>query len=332
MKTALLFLSVFISVSLFGQRAVYLCQGDYSNKFHSSSNCTGLNNCKTNLLRVSVSQAQYTYRREYCCVCWDIDCPENQMSNSFKRNSNQNTFTPDYEFYNNSLNSSQSKRDANREKINEAYGYLLNFQCCINKQNKLLFEKEKSRVVKTIETKARGTDWSIGANVKNWLDFIYAPTRIPSIISDKELFSYIVNLPEGAVDVNAIMDVLETCDPQQISKITINNYNQIKNQVVHREVKKTADKPKVNLKPGKIIFYSQKSKYNLYSGSSFLGIVSPGNPLALTKNIHQNKSYRYTAQKVSKAGKIIKSTMLPVQVRNLTNVFIKNNGAEYSYQ
>lgn len=50
---------------------VYVCMGDYSYKYHSRTNCTGLNNCRGELYYMDSYTASNTYRRTPCCVCYN---------------------------------------------------------------------------------------------------------------------------------------------------------------------------------------------------------------------------------------------------------------------
>ncbi|MBL4746726.1 MAG: hypothetical protein JKY08_10205 [Flavobacteriaceae bacterium] len=38
--------------------SVYICKGKYSKKYHYNSNCRGLSNCKSDIVRVSLSSAK----------------------------------------------------------------------------------------------------------------------------------------------------------------------------------------------------------------------------------------------------------------------------------
>ena len=341
MKTSLLFFALFFVSNLFGQRLVYLCQGQYSYAFHSKNNCAGLINCRTSLIQVSEQTAKYNYRRQYCCRCWSgvqgcyDDSQSEQKNNSIQRRSNQGTFTPDYQFYSNALDRKQSKYDANKKVIENAYGRLLSYTC-INKVNQLILDESRSVIVNKIKNQAGYVDWSINQNVQNWLTLINTPFQIPSILAEDKLMRYLVSLPEGSVDFNAIIEVIRTCNPEQISNITIHNYNQIKKQNVQGSKTSSTQKPNINLKPGKIVFYSPKSNYNIYSGTTYIGSVSPGRSLTLTKDIYQNKTYKFKAQKASKFGNPNNSRFVFVPVYNnhsQTNVFLNsNNKTVFSYQ
>lgn len=49
---------------------VYICGGKYATKFHSKSNCYGLNNCKGEIYYYdSVREAQKN-GFSYCKICW----------------------------------------------------------------------------------------------------------------------------------------------------------------------------------------------------------------------------------------------------------------------
>ncbi len=50
---------------------VYVCFGDYAKKYHSRSNCTGLNNCQGDLYSMDSYTAINKYSRTACCVCYN---------------------------------------------------------------------------------------------------------------------------------------------------------------------------------------------------------------------------------------------------------------------
>ena len=49
---------------------VYVCGGKYATKFHSHSNCRGLNNCKGGTYYYSSQQAAKNAGYSYCSICW----------------------------------------------------------------------------------------------------------------------------------------------------------------------------------------------------------------------------------------------------------------------
>ena len=48
---------------------VYLCGGEYSKKYHNTSNCRGLNNCKGGVYRTSMNDAKQRGRTA-CKICY----------------------------------------------------------------------------------------------------------------------------------------------------------------------------------------------------------------------------------------------------------------------
>ena len=48
---------------------VYICTGGYSKKYHSSSECSGLDNCKGQIIEVSLYDAVNKYGRTPCKIC-----------------------------------------------------------------------------------------------------------------------------------------------------------------------------------------------------------------------------------------------------------------------
>ncbi|PLX08132.1 MAG: hypothetical protein C0596_07480 [Marinilabiliales bacterium] len=49
---------------------VYVCGGKYSKKFHSTSKCKGLNNCKSKIYYYDSQSAALKAGYEYCKICW----------------------------------------------------------------------------------------------------------------------------------------------------------------------------------------------------------------------------------------------------------------------
>lgn len=51
-------------------QTVYICGGKYSEKFHSHSNCSGLNNCKGGIYSYSSQSAAQSAGYTHCKLCW----------------------------------------------------------------------------------------------------------------------------------------------------------------------------------------------------------------------------------------------------------------------
>lgn len=51
-------------------QTVYVCGGKYSEKFHSHSKCSGLNNCKGGIYTYSSQSAAQTAGFTHCKICW----------------------------------------------------------------------------------------------------------------------------------------------------------------------------------------------------------------------------------------------------------------------
>jgi hypothetical protein len=49
---------------------VYVCMGQYAYAYHSTTECTGLNNCKGELKYTDEYNAINTLGRKPCCICW----------------------------------------------------------------------------------------------------------------------------------------------------------------------------------------------------------------------------------------------------------------------
>lgn len=52
------------------ESGVYVCGGKYAKKFHSRSNCRGLNNCKSKIYHYESQQAALNSGFDYCKICW----------------------------------------------------------------------------------------------------------------------------------------------------------------------------------------------------------------------------------------------------------------------
>lgn len=48
---------------------VYICTGGYSKKYHSSQSCRGLDNCRGQVIEVSLYDAVNKYDRTPCKIC-----------------------------------------------------------------------------------------------------------------------------------------------------------------------------------------------------------------------------------------------------------------------
>lgn len=53
--------------SAYNENAAYICNGRYAKKYHSRSNCRGLNACKSSISKTSVSNARTMYSP--CIIC-----------------------------------------------------------------------------------------------------------------------------------------------------------------------------------------------------------------------------------------------------------------------
>lgn len=67
-KKLLLFVLICVTHIAFGQNVI-ICNGEYAYAWHSTSNCSGLANCKGSITTVSQSYAQGTLNRSGCCIC-----------------------------------------------------------------------------------------------------------------------------------------------------------------------------------------------------------------------------------------------------------------------
>ena len=70
MKTllaAMLFMAAFTTTSL--QSQVYICTGPGAYRYHNKHTCRGLNNCKGEIVKVSVSYAQ-NHGFTACKICY----------------------------------------------------------------------------------------------------------------------------------------------------------------------------------------------------------------------------------------------------------------------
>lgn len=212
MKTTLLFLSVFLSVSLFGQRSVYLCQGNYSYAFHSRSNCVGLNNCRTRLLETSETNAFYSYKRKYCCRCWSgvEDCYDEQTNNKG---------SVDLNFYNESLRRSQELYDSRLANIQQIWGKLLT-TTIINKQNKIIWDRMKNKVDYDLRQSLHLYDLTVKSNYEYWVNRILDPYKVSSISAEAQFRQDI----RGHKNESEMLQVLKNCNRGVISKLTIYNY------------------------------------------------------------------------------------------------------------
>ena len=48
---------------------IFLCEGEFSEKYHNNSNCRGLNNCSTELTNTNIENA-ISQGRTQCDICY----------------------------------------------------------------------------------------------------------------------------------------------------------------------------------------------------------------------------------------------------------------------
>lgn len=69
MKKILIFFIFFIVFKNANSQLVYICTGQYSEAYHFSLKCRGLNNCKSQVEQVAVNYAVAIKNRRPCCIC-----------------------------------------------------------------------------------------------------------------------------------------------------------------------------------------------------------------------------------------------------------------------
>ncbi len=68
------------------QQTVYVCMGKYSEAYHSSPDCRGLNNCGTKIYETTSDYAVNTLSRRPCCICWRVssyNCATDKQENRY---------------------------------------------------------------------------------------------------------------------------------------------------------------------------------------------------------------------------------------------------------
>lgn len=82
LRTIIIFSLFFPSILLFSNtiyhsktneiqvNKVYVCSGKYATKFHSVSNCKGLNNCKGTIYSVENQNEAIKLGYTHCLLCW----------------------------------------------------------------------------------------------------------------------------------------------------------------------------------------------------------------------------------------------------------------------
>lgn len=53
-----------------GTPTVYVCTGSYAYAYHSNSHCRGLNNCKADIVFVTISKAKKMGNKKACDICY----------------------------------------------------------------------------------------------------------------------------------------------------------------------------------------------------------------------------------------------------------------------
>jgi hypothetical protein len=51
-------------------QTVYICGGKYATKFHSTSKCSGLNNCKGGIYKYDSQEEAMDEGYSHCKICW----------------------------------------------------------------------------------------------------------------------------------------------------------------------------------------------------------------------------------------------------------------------
>jgi hypothetical protein len=86
MKKWMLFLAFLLLINKANSQIVVICTGEYARVYHSRENCTGLNNCRGEIIKVYQSDAINKYKLQRpCCVCWypsPIGCSTDDMTKS----------------------------------------------------------------------------------------------------------------------------------------------------------------------------------------------------------------------------------------------------------
>lgn len=83
MKKWIIMFVLMITMNNAYSQIVIICTGEYAKVYHNKDNCTGLNNCKGEIIKVSQSDAVNKYKLQRpCCVCWypsPIGCATDDM-------------------------------------------------------------------------------------------------------------------------------------------------------------------------------------------------------------------------------------------------------------
>jgi hypothetical protein len=56
--------------SIVKEGRVYVCGGKYATKFHSSTKCRGLNNCKSDIYYYDSQKDALDAGYKHCLICW----------------------------------------------------------------------------------------------------------------------------------------------------------------------------------------------------------------------------------------------------------------------
>jgi len=51
---------------------VYMCGGAFATKFHSRTNCRGLNNCRSDIYYYNSQNEAKENEYDYCSLCWRL--------------------------------------------------------------------------------------------------------------------------------------------------------------------------------------------------------------------------------------------------------------------
>lgn len=94
MKKWMLFLAFLVFINKVNSQIVVICTGEYAQVYHSRENCTGLNNCKGDIIKVFQSDAINKYKLQRpCCVCW-FPSPIGCATDDLPKNNQITKFNP----------------------------------------------------------------------------------------------------------------------------------------------------------------------------------------------------------------------------------------------
>jgi len=147
----------------------------------------------------------------------------------------------------------------------------------------------------------------------------------------REIFINYYNRNKEKEACQAITELNQITSTYTMSNKTVSEWKKI---VCGTTTKKTNNQMNQSIATGSITFKSKDKRYKILytSNMSVMGVVTPYQPLVLSKNVYPNTTYNFSIYEIKKNGKLkyILSVPVPVYAKS-THVLIDGNSIKYSH-